>query len=74
MPAVNILAGGGYTLPAGAANPGSAQTAAAAVQTPVASGSLVVDGTPVRVAAVVIAAAAGIVALRWAGFKFNVAI
>lgn len=36
--------------------------------------AIVVDGTPVRVAAFTLAAAAGLAALRWAGFRFNVGV
>lgn len=35
---------------------------------------IVIDGTPMRLVVGTFAACAGIVALRWAGFKFNVAI
>jgi len=38
------------------------------------SGSVVIDGTPVRVAMLALAAAAGIAALKWAGFRFNVGV
>lgn len=34
----------------------------------------VIDGTPARVAAIGLASAAVIVALRWAGLRFNVAV
>ena len=40
--------------------------------TPNSSGSLVIDGTPLRVVTIVGLAVGGIVALRWAGFKFNI--
>lgn len=33
-----------------------------------------VDGTPIRVVAISLAAAASIMALRWAGFRFNVGV
>jgi hypothetical protein len=36
--------------------------------------AVVVDGTPVRVVVYAFAAAAGLVALRMAGFKFNVGV
>lgn len=36
--------------------------------------AMVVDGTPMRVVIYAFAAAAGIVALRMAGFKFNVGV
>lgn len=35
---------------------------------------IVIDGTPMKLIIGVFAGCAGIVALRWAGFKFNVAI
>lgn len=35
---------------------------------------LVIDGTPMRVVVLSLAAAASIVALRWAGFRFNVGV
>lgn len=34
----------------------------------------VVDGTPVRVAALGIAAGLALVALRWGGFRFNIGV
>lgn len=40
----------------------------------VVSSSLVIDGTPVRVAMIAVAAAFGLAALRWAGFRFNVGV
>jgi len=36
--------------------------------------SVVIDGTPVRVVTYALAAAAGLFALRMAGFKFNVGV
>ncbi len=36
--------------------------------------SVIVDGTPVRVVVYSLAAAAGLLALRMAGFKFNVGV
>lgn len=35
---------------------------------------LTVDGTPVRVVVLALAAAAGLTALKWAGFRFNVGV
>lgn len=35
-------------------------------------GVKVIDGTPMKVVTIAFAAAAGLVALRWAGFKFHV--
>lgn len=35
---------------------------------------IVIDGTPVRVVLYAVCAAAGLVALRWGGFKFNVGV
>lgn len=40
----------------------------------VSAGVNVVDGTPLRVATVVLLAVGGLAGLRWAGFKFNVTI
>jgi hypothetical protein len=37
-------------------------------------GMVVVDGTPVRVVTLALAAAAALTALRWAGFRFNVGV
>lgn len=39
-----------------------------------ASSTVVIDGTPIRVVILAFAAAAGLVALRAAGFKFNVGV
>lgn len=36
--------------------------------------AMVIDGTPLRVAMLCIAAAGGLAALRWAGFRFNVGV
>lgn len=36
--------------------------------------SVVIDGTPLRVAMICVAAAGGLAALRWAGFRFNVGV
>lgn len=38
------------------------------------TGQYVIDGTPVRVAALGLSAAIALAALRWAGFKFNVGV
>ncbi len=38
------------------------------------TGQYVIDGTPVRVAALGLASAFVIAALRWSGFKFNVGV
>lgn len=35
---------------------------------------IVIDGTPVRVAMLALAAAVGLAALKWAGFRFNVGV
>jgi hypothetical protein len=39
-----------------------------------AGGNLVIDGTPLRVVVLAFAAAAGLVALRFGGFRFNVGV
>lgn len=36
--------------------------------------TIVIDGTPVRVVMLALAAAAGLAALKWAGFRFNVGV
>lgn len=36
--------------------------------------NVVIDGTPVRVAMIAVAAALGLAALKWAGFRFNVGV
>lgn len=36
--------------------------------------SVTIDGTPVRVVVLALSAAAGLTALRWAGFRFNVGV
>lgn len=36
--------------------------------------NVVIDGTPVRVAMLTVAAALGLAALKWAGFRFNVGV
>jgi hypothetical protein len=75
---VNTLVGGGVRI-------GDQQTAPMSgyPQTPsVASGSSVgigasagiVDGTPMRVATLVVLSIAGLAGLKWAGFKFNVTV
>lgn len=39
-----------------------------------APNTVVIDGTPVRVVVLALAAAASLVALKWAGFRFNVGV
>lgn len=39
-----------------------------------APNTVVIDGTPVRVVVLALAAAAGLTALRWAGFRFNIGV
>lgn len=38
------------------------------------TGAVVIDGTPMRVVTIALAAAVSIVALKWAGFRFNVGV
>jgi hypothetical protein len=54
-----------FATPAPAPNPGMGSGV---------TGQYVIDGTPVRVAALGIASALVIAALRWSGFKFNVGV
>lgn len=42
--------------------------------TATANKKVVIDGTPIRIVMLAAAGCAGIIMLRWAGFKFNVAI
>jgi hypothetical protein len=39
-----------------------------------APNAVVIDGTPIRVVVLAVAAAAGLTALKWAGFRFNVGV
>ncbi len=72
MPAVNVMFGGSATAP----HSGYAQTPSppAGSEVGVAAGGAIVDGTPMRVATIVVLAIVGLAGLRWAGFKFNVTV
>jgi hypothetical protein len=54
--------------------PAQAQQATAPNMAPSAPVPTVIDGTPVRVAVLCLSAAAGLVALHAAGFRFNVGV
>lgn len=41
---------------------------------PTTTMSTVIDGTPVRVVVLALSAAAGLVALHWAGFRFSLGV
>jgi hypothetical protein len=74
---VNMLVGGG-TVPRGTA-PMSDFPQTPSVPSPGSGGSVgvqanVIDGTPLRVATIVVLSVAGLAGLRWAGFKFNVTV
>lgn len=56
----------GYPQTPSVANPGGSSVDASA--------SATIDGTPLRVATVVVLAVAGLAGLRWAGFKFNLTV
>jgi len=43
-------------------------------ETSVQAGGTIIDGTPMRVATFVALAVFGLIALRWAGWKFNVTV
>jgi len=60
-------------LPGGAAIP-PAQSATAPSIAPDGVRTPVIDGTPIRVAVLCLSAAAGLVALHAAGFRFNVGV
>lgn len=72
MPSVNTLIGGfgGATAPMSgyAQTPSVPATGAEGVG---ASVSLI-DGTPMRVATIIVLTVVGLAGLRWSGFKFNV--
>lgn len=74
MPAANIMAG---------ANVGPLAPHSNYAQTPIVpdpAGSAlgleakVIDGTPLRVATIVVVTIGGLVGLRWLGYKFNVTV
>lgn len=70
---MGLAYGVGYqavTVPGTTAQPSDAATA----QPTQVGGTVVVDGTPVRVVAICLAAAAGLTALRWGGLRFNVGV
>lgn len=53
---------------------GMPQTPVPAEPTTIGGTVTVVDGTPMRVASIVILAGVGLAGLKWAGFKFNVTV
>lgn len=53
---------------------GGPQTAGVQMPAGAQRDMVVIDGTPVRVVVLMFAAAAGLTALRFAGFKFNVGV
>lgn len=72
MPAVNVMFGGSGTAP----HSGYAQTPSPASGSEVGIGAEagIVDGTPMRVATLVVLSIVGLAGLKWAGFKFNVTV
>jgi hypothetical protein len=64
---------GGYSQPSVTMASGGPTASGASISNADARASVAIDGTPVRVVVLAFAAAAGLTALRWAGFKFNVA-
>lgn len=74
---VNMLVGGG-AVPRGSA-PMSGYPQTPSVPSPSSAASVGIqaggiDGTPLRVATIVVLSIAGLAGLRWAGFKFNVTV
>lgn len=59
--------------PGRVANPGAAEPASTPM-TPAGDVPAIIDGTPVRVAVLALSAAGGLMALRLAGFRFNVGV
>jgi hypothetical protein len=72
MPSVNTMFGS----PAGGTAPMSSYAQTPSVPDTGASGVGVgfslVDGTPIRVATIVVIAVVGLAGLKWAGYRFNV--
>lgn len=71
MPALNNMYFG-PTLAQSGEGPRNRPMSAAPGQAPEGSRMVTVDGTPVRVCMLAFAAAAGLLALKLSGFKFNV--
>lgn len=70
----NIMVGG----PIGSSAPMSGYpqtpTVATGSEASISAGGTVIDGTPMRVATIVLLAVFGLVLLRWGGWKFNVTV
>lgn len=55
-------------------NQGTVAGAAAPISNGAQAVATAIDGTPVRVAMIALSAAAGLVALHWAGFRFSLGV
>lgn len=62
--------GAGYVQPPQGTYAGGAVNAAS----PTTNMPAVIDGTPIRIVVLAMSAAAGLVALHWAGFRFQVGV
>lgn len=75
MAHINGLAGAnGVQYLRGSTTPQGGSPGAPVGPSPLDPAMRIVDGTPIRVVVLALSAAAGLTALRWAGFKFNVAV
>jgi hypothetical protein len=71
---VNIMVGGQLGSTAPMSNYAQTPTVATGSEVGVGAGGAIIDGTPMRVATLILLAIFALVGLRWAGFKFNVTV
>lgn len=71
---VNVMVGGGLGSSAPMSNYAQTPSVASGSQVGVTAGASVVDGTPMRVATLVILMIFGLAGLKWAGWKFNITV
>lgn len=71
---VNVMVGGGLGSSAPMSSYPQTPSVASGSSVSVGAGGTVIDGTPMRVATVVAIAIFGLVAFKWAGYKFNVTV
>ena len=72
MPSVNTMFGGNIGGTAPHSQYAQTPTVPAAQDATVGVGLSLVDGTPVRIATLIVLAVAGLAGLKWAGYRFNV--
>jgi hypothetical protein len=71
---VNIMVGGQVGSTAPMSQYPQTPSVASGSQVSVGASGSVIDGTPMRVATIVVIAIFGLVGLKWAGWKFNVTV